>query len=441
MAARFSLILCLILVSQDGLARETDIKGVRVWPSPERTRIVFDVTQPVQHRIFSLSKPDRLVIDIDNTTLDANLDDVDLKDTPIESMRAAPRNGNDMRIVLDLTEPVKPRSFVLKPIMQYGNRLVVDIYTPEQLKPEIRNVDRITSQMRDVVVAIDAGHGGEDPGAIGAHRLQEKNVTLAIANDLSGLFASTPGFTPLLIRKGDYYLALRERTEIARKNKADVFISIHADMYKNSAARGASVYALSERGATNEEARWLADSENRADLIGGSGSVSLGDKDDTLASVLLDLSMTHSLSASLEMGKDVLSAIRPVNRLHQYHVEQAGFVVLKSPDIPSILVETGYLSNPREARLLSSTRHQRAMASAIFEGVRNYLDTHPPAGTYLAWKKQGGNEKLKSYEIVRGDTLSGIASKYRISAELLRKVNGLRSDNLRIGQVLIIPAS
>lgn len=440
-AARFSLLFSLILLAQVGLAGEIDIKGVRVWPSPERTRIVFDVTQPVQHRIFSLSKPDRLVIDIDNTTLDANLDNVNLKDTPIKDMRAAPRNGDDMRIVLDLAGPVKPRSFVLKPIMQYGNRLVVDLYTPEQLKPEIRNVERMTNQMRDVVVAIDAGHGGEDPGAIGARRLKEKNVTLAIADDLSSLFASAPGFTPLMIRKGDYYLALRERTEIARKNKADVFVSIHADMYKNSAARGASVYALSERGATNEEARWLADSENRADLIGGSGNVSLGDKDDTLASVLLDLSMTHSLSASLEMGKDVLSAIRPVNRLHQHHVEQAGFVVLKSPDIPSILVETGYLSNPREARLLATRRHQRAMAKAIFHGVQKYLDTHPPAGTYLAWKKQGGNEKLKSYEIVRGDTLSGIASKYRISAELLRKVNGLSSDNLRIGQVLMIPAS
>lgn len=440
-AAPLSVLFWLAVFAMPTLAREIAIKGARVWPSPERTRIVFDITHPVQHRIFTLTKPNRLVIDIDNTRLATGLLHLDYKNTPIKDMRAARRHGKDLRIVVDLTGPVTPRSFLLKPVMQYGNRLVVDLYTPAQLKPEVRNVDRLTHEKRDVLVAIDAGHGGEDPGAIGPHHLFEKNITLAIAEDMAKLVKKTPGFSPLMTRTGDYYLALRERTEIARENKADVFVSIHADKYKNNEAQGASVYALSDKGATNEEARWLANSENRADLIGGSGTVSLGDKDDTLASVLLDLSMTHSLSASLQMGKDVLAAIKPISKLHQRHVEQAAFVVLKSPDIPSILVETGYISNPEEARMLRSPAYREEMAKAIFAGIKHYIDTNPPPGTYLAWKKRGAGEKLKTYQIVRGDTLSGIASKYRVSADQIRQANDLSSDILRIGQVLKIPAS
>lgn len=440
-AAVLSLSLCLILVSLPGYARETIIKGVRIWPSPQRTRIVFATTRPVQHRIFSLSKPDRLVIDIDNTRLGTSFKGLSYKHTPIREMRAVRHHRRDLRIVLSLEEPVKPRSFVLKPVMQYGNRLVVDLYTPEQLKPVVRNIDQITDQRRNVVVAIDAGHGGEDPGAIGPHHLYEKNITLAIARDMDKLFKKAPGFTPLMTRTGDYYVPLRERTEIARKNKADVFVSIHADKYKNALAQGASVYALSERGATSEEARWLAKSENSADLIGGTGSVSLGDKTNTLASVLLDLSMTHSISASLKMGQDVLQAIKPISKLHQQHVEQAAFVVLKSPDIPSILVETGYISNPVEARMLRLPAYREKMAKAIFRGIRHYIDTHPPPGTYVAWKERRAHEKLRTYQIVQGDTLSGIASKYRVSEELIRRVNGLSSNTIRIGQVLKIPAS
>lgn len=438
-AGRLSVLFCLAALALPASAQETDIKGVRVWRSPERTRVVFDLTQPVQHRIFSLTKPDRLVVDIDNTRLDTHLNAVDIAGTPIKKMRAARRHGTDLRIVLDLSDPVTPRSFVLKPILQYGNRLVVDLYTSAQVKPEVRKVERLAKQKHDVVVAIDAGHGGEDPGAIGWNHLREKNVTLAIAKDLAKLFGNTPGYTPLLTRKGDYYLDLRERTEIARKNKANVFVSIHADKYKNARARGASVYALSNKGASNEEARWLANSENRADLIGGSGSVSLDDKDDTLAGVLLDLSMSASLSASLEMGKDVLVAIKPVSRLHQQHVEQAGFVVLKSPDIPSILVETGYLSNPHEARELRSAKYQEKMARAIFGGIRRFIESHPPPGSYVAWKKRSGGDKLKTYQIVQGDTLSGIANKYSVSTDEIRQANGLSNDTIKTGQTLKIP--
>lgn len=440
-ARRLVTTFCLALLSWPVLAIQTSIESVRVRPSPERTRIVFDLSKPVEHKIFSLADPDRLVIDIDNTKLDTTFDGVDLAGTPIKEMRASARDGKDLRVVLDLSDEVRPRSFVLKPIMQYGDRLVIDLYTREQQAPEIRKADRLANQMRDVVVAIDAGHGGDDPGAIGAGHLYEKDVTLAIAKDLNQLVDDEPGFSPLMIRQGDYFLALRERTEIARKNKADVFVSIHADAFRTAEARGASVYALSQQGATSETARWLADSENRADLIGGTGGVSLDDKDDMLAGVLLDLSMTASLSASLEMGKDVLAAIKPVNRLHRHHVEQAGFVVLKSPDIPSILIETGYISNPREATRLSMPSHQKELAEAILTGIRHYINDHPPAGSYLAWKRQGGGEKLEQYHIVRGDTLTGIANKYRVNTDVLRKVNGLNNDTLRIGQVLKIPTS
>ncbi|XOV86045.1 MAG: N-acetylmuramoyl-L-alanine amidase [Pseudomonadota bacterium] len=422
-------------------AGQAAIEGVRVRPSPERTRIVFDLSDAVEHRVFSLDDPARLVIDIEDASLSAAVEDIELDETPIARMRASRRDSTDLRVVLDLKTAVKPRSFVLKPILQYGDRLVVDLYTEAQQAPMVQRVDRVTRQMRDVVIAIDAGHGGDDPGAIGHGNLYEKHVTLAISQDLARLFEREPGFKPLLVREGDYFLALRERTEIARTNEADIFLSIHADAFHTAEARGASVYALSQRGATSEAARWLAEKENRADLIGGAGGVSLGDKDDLLAGVLLDLSMTASLAASLEMGQSVLSAIKPVNRLHKKQVEQAGFAVLKSPDIPSLLIETGYISNPQEAGKLKTRSHQQAMAKAIFYGVKRFVEESPPAGSYIAWKRQGGDAVAESHKTVRGDTLSGIAMKYRVDAEDIKRVNGLLGDTIRVGQVLKIPTS
>ena len=431
-----------LLVAFPVSAGLTTIESVRVRPSPERTRIVFDLTQPVEHKIFALSNPQRLVIDISDAKLTKSLSKMDLEGTPILAMRSSSRNEHDLRVVLDLSTPVKPRSFVLKPIMQYGDRLVIDLYTnDQQLAAVVQKADRITRQMRDVVVAIDAGHGGDDPGAIGYGRLLEKKVVLSIANRLDKLFEKETGYKSILIRKGDYYIAHRKRTEIARKNQADIFLSIHADAFETSEASGASIYAISQQGATSEAARWVAEKENRADLIGGVGGVSLDDKDDLLAGVLLDLSMTASLSASLEMGESVLAAISKVNKLHKKHVEQASFLVLKSPDIPSLLIETGFISNPSEARKLKSSSHQQKMAKAIFSGVISYMQDNPPDGSFLAWKKQGGDDKLGTYIIIRGDTLSEIASRYRVSFSNLKKVNGLRSNTIRIGQILKIPAS
>jgi len=242
--------------------------------------------------------------------------------------------------------------------------------------------------LRDFIVAIDAGHGGQDPGAIGVGKVQEKRIALAIAKELERLFNGASGYRGALTRKGDYYLTLRQRTTVARNQRADLFVSVHADAFSGPDARGASVYTLSAKGATSETARWLAEKENASDLIGGAGDVSLDDKDALLAHVLLDLSMDANRSASIEAGSAVLDALNDFTRLHRNHVEQAGFVVLKSPDIPSILVETGYLSNATEARNLSQVAYQRKVALAIFKGVTAYAQRHAPPGTTLAWRQQ-----------------------------------------------------
>ena len=434
----------MMLLVADAIAAAV-IENIRVRKTPERTRVVLDASAPLEHKVFTLpatdQKPDRLVIDVPEAKLSFDTQAVDVGDGPILGLRTS-QKSQSVRIVLDLDAPVRPRSFVLSPILNLNlsDRLVVDLYAKEQQSPAQR-VERLTNQMRDVIVAIDAGHGGDDPGAIGPNKLYEKVVVFEIAQKMAQMFDDAPGFRALMIREGDYYLALRERTAKARKGRADIFLSIHADAFKTANAHGASVYAISEKGATSETARWLAEKENRADLIGGAGEVTLDDKDDLLVGVLLDLSITASLSQSLEMGGKVLSAIEPINRLHKKQVEQASFAVLKSPDIPSLLVETGYISNPTEARRLATEQHQHRMAYAIFSGVRDYLSDNPPEGTWLAWKKSDMAVEALSYRIVSGDTLSGIADRHRISASKLREVNGLSGDLIRIGQVLKIPAS
>jgi len=416
------------------------VEGVRLWRAPDHTRLVFDLDDTVDHRIFPLQNPDRLVIDINGARLQNPIAGLALEETPIQSLRTAARNKTDLRIVLDLATAVNPRSFILERNEQYGDRLVVDLFD-KQAKTEKSELDVVQSEGLDrpIIIAIDAGHGGEDPGAIGPGRIQEKQVVLAIGRELQRLVDREPGFKAYMVRSGDYYIPLRTRTELARKQRADLFVSIHADAFSKSTANGASVFALSPRGATSETARYLAQRENRADLIGGVGSVSLSDKDQMLAGVLLDLSMTATLSSSLEVGDRVLGAVGGVARLHKDQVEQAGFVVLKSPDIPSILVETGFISNPTEARRLSSGSYQRRMAEAIFAGVRQFFVQKPPVGTWLATRRNQGGEKV--YVIARGDTLSEIASRHNLSVEALLRHNGMKSTVIRIGQRIKIPAS
>ncbi len=427
------------------------VESVRVRPSPERTRIVFDLAGPVQHKTFTLSNPRRLVIDVTDAKLGASFDRLDLSRTPIRRIRSGNRAGGDLRVVLDLKSPVKPRSFVLTPILQYGDRLVVDLYTPDQqVAPVVKPPDRIAREMRDAVIAIDAGHGGDDPGAVGPGKLYEKDVVLGIAQRLHERLEKEPGFRSVLVRTGDYYVKHDRRTLIARQNLADIFVSVHADAFRTPEASGASVYAISLKGATSETAQWLAEKENRSDLIGGVENVSLNDKDDLLVEVLLDLSMTASLAMSLDVGKEVMNSLGKVTKLHKKRVEQAAFAVLKSPDIPSILVETGFISNPGEARKLARADYQDKLAEAIFNGIVRYMKDNPPEGSYLAWRRQEQNRPAEggaaaglqvTYKIERGDTLSGIASRHRVSAKAIRELNGLKSDRIRIGQILKIPAT
>ncbi|MDN7140276.1 N-acetylmuramoyl-L-alanine amidase [Pseudomonas sp. JQ170] len=453
--------LLLTAVTVDALA-VTQVKSMRLWRAPDNTRLVFDLSGPVQHSVFTLTAPDRLVIDINGATLAAPLT-VSTSNTPITSVRSAQRTPTDLRVVIDLNKSVTPKSFTLAPNAQYGNRLVVDLFdqaadavsppptppvattpavpvTPTQ--PAIK-LTPVPNGKRDIVIAIDAGHGGEDPGASGSRGQHEKDIVLSIAKELQRQINGEKGYRAELTRTGDYFIPLRKRTEIARKKGADLFISIHADAAPSKAAFGASVFALSDRGATSETARWLADSENRSDLIGGAGNVSLDDKDRMLAGVLLDLSMTASLSSSLNVGQKVLGNMGRVTPLHKRRVEQAGFMVLKSPDIPSILVETGFISNANEAAKLATASHQQSLARSIHSGVRQFFQQNPPPGTYIAFLRDSGKiaQGPREHSVRPGETLAMIAVRYQVSVSSLRSANNLKSDELKVGQALNIPTT
>jgi N-acetylmuramoyl-L-alanine amidase len=443
----------------------SDVRSVRLWRAPDNTRLVFDLSGPVQHSVFTLSAPDRIVIDVRGAKLATQFDQLALSNTPITGVRSAQRTPEDLRVVIDLSAQVTPKSFTLAPNQQYGHRLVVDLFdrsadaapslpassvasappvpvSPTQTTPKLTPVPG--GGKRDIVIAIDAGHGGEDPGALSPVKGQyEKHLTLAIAKELQRQINADKGFRAELVRTGDYFIPLRKRTEIARKQGADLFVSIHADAAPRAAAFGASVYALSDRGATSETARWLADSENQSDLIGGAGNLSLDDKDRMLAGVLLDLSMTASLSSSLNVGQKVLSNMGRITPLHKRRVEQAGFMVLKSPDIPSILVETGFISNPGEAKKLASASHQQALARSIHGGVRQFFQQSPPPGTYLAWLRDNGKiaQEPREHVVGSGESLALIAQRYQVSLAALRSANALRSDLIKVGQTLQIPAT
>ncbi|MBA6411625.1 N-acetylmuramoyl-L-alanine amidase [Parahaliea sp. F7430] len=416
-----------------------EVHDVRLWRAPDHTRVVFDLTGPAEHKVIMLDNPRRLVVDIPNIQLKTSLDSLPLENTPIQQIRSGIREKTDLRVVFDLSEEITPRSFSLRANQQAGDRLVLDLYdqAPAKATTQAPTVHKSVADRgkREIIVAIDAGHGGEDPGALGPNRLREKDVVLSIAKELEKLLASDSGFKPTMVRTGDYYVSLKGRRDIARKRQADLFVSIHADAFTRPSANGASVYALSTQGATSTAARYLAQRENAADLVGG---VRLSDKDDVLASVLADLSMTSTLDTSLKLGGQVLSRMSGVARLHKPGVEQAGFAVLKSPDIPSILIETGFISNPNDASRLNTRSYQQRMAQAIHAGIRDWFAAHPPAGTLLAWQKMQGEQQ---YIIARGDTLSGIAERFNVPLSKLKNANGLSGTRITIGQTLTIPTS
>lgn len=416
-----------------------ELNGIRLHDAPDSTRVVLDTSEAASYNVSILDKPHRIVIDLRRTKASRGIVPK-FKSRVVKRIRSARRRARDYRVVLDLHQPAQPKELVLKPIAPYGHRLVIDLFPAAAGAPSASPPLRSLDSKRDVVVAVDAGHGGEDPGAIGAGKIYEKRVVLAISRAVKKNLDAMPGLRGSLVRDGDYYVPLRKRTAIARGEdvRADLFVSIHADAFRLPSVRGASVYALSERGASSEMARWLAAAENRSDLIGGvSGSwVQLDEMSKDVAEVLVDLSMDHKMEASIALGEAVLGSLSGVARLHKKRVEQAGFAVLRSPDVPSILIETGFISNQEEARKLADAGYQRRIAAAIASGIQGYLLRHPPQGTLLATLSESGTLR---YVIKRGDTLSEIAQRNRVSMRRLRAVNSLSSDRIRVGQVLLIP--
>jgi len=423
--------LCLWLAGQGfACAAPVDFEAVRYWTAPDHTRVVFDINGPVQHNLFIVKNPERVVIDIPGARAKSSLKTNAVNEGLIKGVRAAMHKPDVLRIVLDLKQGVRPKSFTLTPNQQYGHRLVVDLYKQTAAKTVVKKtVADKKNRLRDLVIAIDAGHGGEDPGAIGRRGTREKDVVYSIARQLAALIKKEPGMRAVMIREGDYYIGLRQRIDKARKLNADLFISIHADGFRDRRARGSSVFVLSNRGATSEMARWLAEKENRSDLAGG---VSLGDKDGLLAEVLLDLSQTATIEASLEVADNMLDELKGMGKTHKSSVQQAGFVVLKSPDIPSILIETAFISNPQEEKNLRSKKHQKKLARAMLRGIRDYFGKHQPPGTHPV---------ARQYVVKSGDTLSYIAVQHQVSLTRLRGYNGLKNDSLRIGETLRIPPS
>lgn len=424
------LMLALSLAGVQVSADPVSIERIRAWPAPDHTRVVFDVAAPIEHSLFMLKSPDRVVVDLRNARLATKLPASQRDDPLLVRIRAGSRSGGDLRVVFDLRAGVRPRSLMLKPNAQYGHRLVIDLqaHSSAPMSKVSARPKALSHTPRDLIIALDPGHGGEDPGAIGPARTREKSVVLKIAQRLQRLIDREPGMRAVLTRKSDYYVGLRKRMEIARAHGADLFVSIHADAFQDASVSGSSVYILSRGGASSEAARWLAEQENSADLVGG---VSLDDKDEVLASVLLDLSQTATISASTDVATQVLGGLKRVGRTHKRHVERAGFMVLKSPDIPSILVETAFLSNPEEERKLNSADYQHKLATAVLTGIRSYFRESPPPGTVF---------ETRRHIIANGDTLSAIAVQYGVSLVRLRTVNELNNDLVRVGQVLNIPA-
>ena len=416
-------------------ATAADINGFRVWTDPEKTRAVLDLDARAEYQVFTLDNPPRVVIDLQRAGLTAQLKLVQEHAGIISNVRHGEPEKGTLRVVLDLTDSPSVKSFMLDPTGDYGHRLVIDLFPERGAKAPaaVKQMADLQSPDRDVLIAIDAGHGGEDPGATGKNRTREKDVVLAIARELKKSIDERPGMSAVLVREGDYYVPHRERFEFARKQRADLFVSVHADAFTRRDVSGSSVFVLSRKGASSEFARRLAASENSADQLGG---VTLADKDDMLASVLLDLSQSATMQASRSVADSVFTSLRGVGKTHRNQVEYANFMVLKSPDVPSILVETAFISNPTEEQKLRDPAWQRKVAKVIGDGVQDYFYLSPPPGTWIA-----ANRQPVRYRVVSGDTLGDIANRYRVSLYSLRRANDLVGDTIHVGAELLIPTT
>ncbi len=429
-------LLLLLVAAAPAQAAPAALKDIRVWGSPDSTRVVLDLSAPASFTLFTLEGPDRIVIDFD--AIDADIKALALPPASgvVKAVRLGERGRKGLRIVLDVTEKVEAKGFLTPPNEAYGDRLVVDLghgLAPAAPVPvKVANDDG----QRDIVVAVDAGHGGEDPGAIGKGGTREKTVALAIAKKLAERINAEPGMKAVLTRSGDYFVKFRDRTGRARQNQADLFVSVHADAFMDRSVRGSSVYVLSTRRASNEAARWLADRENAADLIGG---VSLHDKSDVLQSVLLDLSQNATISASRDAAARVLAELDQVGRLKKSDVQHASLIVLTSPDVPSMLVETAFISNPDEERKLKDPGHQDRLAGAIHAGIRRYFYDNPPPGTRVAVLAARERGQALRHVVSPGETLGEVAGRYAVSIDDLRRRNHLASETVATGTILEIP--
>ena len=441
---RLLLAVAVCLVPGLALAAAARIEAVRIASQDAQTRVALDLSQAVEHRLLTLDagagKPARVVIDIRDGRLADSALPLPTGTGAVDRIRAANREDGSVRIVLDLGRAARPRSFALVPDGRYGHRLVIDL-DPAAGAPAapVRIQPPAPARGRDLIIAVDAGHGGKDPGARGPKGAREKDVVLQISRRLAAEIDAEPGMRAFMTRAGDQFVPLRDRMERARAAEADLFVSVHADSFRDRKVRGTTVYVLSNKGASDEASRRLAERENAADLIGG---VSLVDKDKTLASVLLDLSQNASLSASIDVGDEILDELGEFARLRKREVQQAPFLVLKSPDVPSVLIETAFISNPEDERNLTSAAYQQRLAGAILDGVRDYFYTNPPPGTQVAQLASSGQRPIERQYVIRsGDTLSEIASRYNVSLRHIRSANNLRDDRIVVGQVLRIPES
>lgn len=410
------------------------INGVRVWPSPDSTRIVFDLKKAPEYSYFSLENPYRLVVDFKLTTEQIDLSSLGKDSHLIKRIRQSkPKDKRSLRVVLELTKNIKPVVFPLKPTSPYGNRLVIDLVDHSA---RAKSVPSKLADRRDVLIAIDAGHGGEDPGSIGPKGTYEKKVTLALAKRLAQKINAEPGMKAVLVRSNDYYVKLNRRPEIARRNKADFLISIHADAFTTPKPNGASVWVLSLGRANTEIGRWMERREKHSELLGGAAQVLKDTNNEKyLAQALLDMSMEHSMSTGYEMALEMIGQLSKVTKMHKKRPQSASLAVLNSPDIPSILVEVGFISNPKEERNLNSSAHQKKLTKSMHQALLNYFISNPPKGSLLA------ERKVRRHTVRSGDSLSKLAKRYRVSVARIKSYNNLSSNTVKIGQVLEIPST
>lgn len=420
-------------------AHAVRVDDVRIAERDGATRVALDLSGPASHKLFTLKNPDRVVVDIKPGRFAAGALPLPAGTGAVGGLRGANREDGSLRLVLDMQRAVPVRSFDIPANGTSGNRLVIDLGTPvRQSNAPVKTAPRSSAGSRDLVIAVDAGHGGKDPGARGKRGTREKDVTLSISKRLARAFNAEPGMRAVLTRDSDRFVPLRARMELARGQSSDLFLSIHADAFRDRRVRGATVYMLSAKGASDEASRQLAARENAAVTI---GNVHLEDKDPLLAGVLMDLSQNASLSSSMDVGDEILQELSQFARVRKRQVQRAPFLVLKSPDVPSLLIETAFISNPQDEANLRKSGYQDKLVQAILDGVRDYFYQNPPAGTRVAQLAQNGRPRDREYVIRRGDTLSEIADRYNVSIRQIRSHNKLRNDRIRVGQVLRIPTA